>query len=195
MLHGDQTPTTIPDSEIQLSSLLSNSIATILSKQNNLDKVSASSWQIFYLCVLFFRSSVKETMSSIQEKIDDLLKCSICLDILSKPKTLPCLHTFCSDCIKKCGMKVCAVCRTKLPKKINDLKANSYMRKVKKQKIENLLPNSSNFLNFQHQITQTGQGISWENWGLKKCWGIDWEIWGIFEIQRGDQRATERVCW
>jgi hypothetical protein len=33
-------------------------------------------------------------------KVDDnLLKCSICLDIFQVPKYLPCLHTFCESCI------------------------------------------------------------------------------------------------
>ena len=30
---------------------------------------------------------------------DNLLKCSICLDIFQVPKYLPCLHTFCESCI------------------------------------------------------------------------------------------------
>ena len=30
---------------------------------------------------------------------DQFLQCKICLDGLKEPKTLPCLHTFCADCI------------------------------------------------------------------------------------------------
>lgn len=30
---------------------------------------------------------------------DRFLQCKICLDGLKEPKTLPCLHTFCADCI------------------------------------------------------------------------------------------------
>ncbi|XP_074655930.1 E3 ubiquitin-protein ligase TRIM71-like [Tubulanus polymorphus] len=32
--------------------------------------------------------------------LDDLLKCSICYDYLKDPRTLPCLHTFCTECLQ-----------------------------------------------------------------------------------------------
>ena len=38
--------------------------------------------------------------SELSENIrDQFLQCKICLDGLKEPKTLPCLHTFCADCI------------------------------------------------------------------------------------------------
>jgi len=31
---------------------------------------------------------------------DQFLQCKVCLDGLKEPKTLPCLHTFCAECIQ-----------------------------------------------------------------------------------------------
>lgn len=33
------------------------------------------------------------------EDIEELIKCSICLDIYSAPRALPCQHSFCSECL------------------------------------------------------------------------------------------------
>ncbi|CAC5400284.1 TRIM2_3 [Mytilus coruscus] len=64
------------------------------------------------------------------QKTKDILTCPICLERFTKPKSLPCLHTFCEFCImtfstkelEKLGGKNhinCPVCRTtvQLPKK------------------------------------------------------------------------------
>ena len=32
---------------------------------------------------------------------DELLKCAICNNELVNPKILPCIHTFCSECLRK----------------------------------------------------------------------------------------------
>ncbi|ESO06872.1 hypothetical protein HELRODRAFT_170902 [Helobdella robusta] len=34
--------------------------------------------------------------------LSDLITCSICLERFKQPKTLPCMHTFCLECIGKC---------------------------------------------------------------------------------------------
>ena len=49
--------------------------------------------------------------------IDDELKCAICLELFQDPRSLPCLHTFCRECIQRSlnenhSLK-CPVCRAK----------------------------------------------------------------------------------
>ena len=54
--------------------------------------------------------------------IDDLLTCPVCLESFRDPKTLACLHTFCSNCLENCRRPyrreiTCPVCKkiTSLP--------------------------------------------------------------------------------
>ena len=62
------------------------------------------------------------------EEIEEEITCSICDEVFTEPKTIPCLHTFCENCIKSAievgkqmGRDVCCpVCRAWLPE---DLKA------------------------------------------------------------------------
>ena len=35
------------------------------------------------------------------EKVREQIECAICLELLKDPKTLPCLHTYCKECLKK----------------------------------------------------------------------------------------------
>ena len=49
---------------------------------------------------------------------DDELKCGICLELFLDPRSLPCLHTFCRECIQRTmddnrSLK-CPFCRAKL---------------------------------------------------------------------------------
>ena len=34
-------------------------------------------------------------------KLEEQLTCPVCLELCTNPKTLPCLHSFCEDCIEK----------------------------------------------------------------------------------------------
>ena len=38
---------------------------------------------------------------SLRSKFEEHLACSVCLEQLKDPKVLPCLHSFCHDCIVK----------------------------------------------------------------------------------------------
>jgi RING-type zinc-finger len=62
-----------------------------------------------FLCVINFASVNAESMAGAaiaaadelsQNLRDQFLQCKVCLDGLKEPKTLPCLHTFCAECIQ-----------------------------------------------------------------------------------------------
>ena len=58
--------------------------------------------------------------SSALEKIEQQLTCAVCLDIYTEPKTLPCLHSFCQQCLERLPVNpqgnkrfiACPTCRT-----------------------------------------------------------------------------------
>ena len=57
------------------------------------------------------------------QQIKEEITCSICGDLFTDPKTIPCLHTFCKQCIEKCiesnkkmeSLICCPLCRAPLP--------------------------------------------------------------------------------
>ena len=58
------------------------------------------------------------------KQIKDEITCFICSELFKEPKTLPCLHTFCKECIQASldtaermkGQKTCPLCRSPVPK-------------------------------------------------------------------------------
>ena len=96
--------------------------------------------------------ATKPTLLSSLKELEQHLTCSVCLNIYTNPKSLPCLHSFCQHCLE--GLPVnpqenkyyikCPTCRTstELPEPtgpaafpvafhINNLKEiNSLMKKV-----------------------------------------------------------------
>ena len=58
------------------------------------------------------------------QQIEEEITCSICGDLFTDPKTIPCLHTFCKQCIEKSiesnkkmsSVVCCPLCRTSLPR-------------------------------------------------------------------------------
>ncbi|XP_070548057.1 tripartite motif-containing protein 2-like [Ptychodera flava] len=65
---------------------------------------------------------------------DDYVACSICLERYTKPKVLPCLHTFCErclcDCFEKHGDLNCPACKTPCELQdggVSELKDNVFM--------------------------------------------------------------------
>ena len=40
------------------------------------------------------------SLGSFKEQFDDQLTCNVCLDQYTNPKTLPCHHSFCLECIQ-----------------------------------------------------------------------------------------------
>ena len=73
-------------------------------------------------------------MASVESTItEEFLTCSICFEIYKDPKTLPCLHSFCKECIDNLTSKghtkghPCPICREKFLISKNgaeDLKTN-----------------------------------------------------------------------
>jgi len=58
------------------------------------------------------------TAFDFQAHISELTKCSICLEDYTDPRSLPCIHTFCFECLKShcqdklCGDEIlCPICR------------------------------------------------------------------------------------
>ena len=56
------------------------------------------------------------TFRNVMAELHDDLKCGICLELFQDPRSLPCLHTFCRECIQRSlneenhSLK-CPVCR------------------------------------------------------------------------------------
>ena len=48
---------------------------------------------------LFNMAEPLPSLSEFRQQFDDQLKCSVCLDQYTNPKTLPCHHSFCFKCI------------------------------------------------------------------------------------------------
>ena len=59
--------------------------------------------------------------SSLIERLEEELECSVCLNTYTDPKTLPCLHTFCCHCLNQLAERrvnrepiACPDCRTEI---------------------------------------------------------------------------------
>ncbi len=48
---------------------------------------------------------------ALKKFIEDVVKCSICHDTMTKPVTLICQHSFCRGCLNKCRSTECPLCR------------------------------------------------------------------------------------
>ncbi len=46
-------------------------------------------------------SKMKDALDFQMHFGEDLLSCSICFEGYNNPKVLPCLHTFCQDCVHR----------------------------------------------------------------------------------------------
>ncbi|XP_001185483.1 E3 ubiquitin-protein ligase TRIM56-like [Strongylocentrotus purpuratus] len=67
-------------------------------------------------------------MASARQHLTDSLQCPICKELLTKPKLLPCSHTFCEGCLTQLhstqalGNQIkCAVCRSVAPLSNNNV--------------------------------------------------------------------------
>nr|XP_002737698.1 PREDICTED: tripartite motif-containing protein 2-like [Saccoglossus kowalevskii] len=78
------------------------------------------------------RAPIVTSKSLLDEIGEDFLSCSICLEIYKKPTVLPCLHTYCQQCLvdfkaKSGGVLKCARCRIQCDTPIQELKSNFFL--------------------------------------------------------------------
>ncbi|XP_065902733.1 E3 ubiquitin-protein ligase TRIM71-like isoform X2 [Dysidea avara] len=59
-----------------------------------------------------YASKNNRNMATNWEKVKEELTCAICQDLLNDPKILPCLHSFCTGCLKR--ELECPLCRGKV---------------------------------------------------------------------------------
>ncbi|XP_006817473.1 tripartite motif-containing protein 2-like [Saccoglossus kowalevskii] len=75
-------------------------------------------------------SSLREFLDKLN---DDYVSCAICLEQCKKPKILPCLHTFCEDCLEQLVEQTharrfrCPTCKSMCTSCIGSLKGNHFM--------------------------------------------------------------------
>ena len=72
---------------------------------------------------------------SLRCKVEEHLACSVCLKQFKDPKVLPCLHSYCHDCIVKLAEHAksnklnCPNCRLEVKVKKHLSECYSYLRK------------------------------------------------------------------
>ena len=54
----------------------------------------------------FSYNKMAERQLTFEERFDIELKCSVCLEQYTDPKTLPCLHSFCLKCIEPLPVEI-----------------------------------------------------------------------------------------
>ncbi len=117
--------------------------------------VDLCSTLIVYFDGILFDFSLTMAEANVANGMDnetDLVTCSICLELFSDPRALPCLHSFCSQCLedlaknKRHGKITCPLCNEKhnmagkgISKFREDFKTKALVNKhlrVKRQKVE-----------------------------------------------------------
>ena len=63
----------------------------------------------------FSRHSRTLHRSDTFARLEELVTCAVCFELLKNPKVFPCLHSYCYDCIvelsqRECGLE-CPECR------------------------------------------------------------------------------------
>jgi len=76
--------------------------------------------------------SKRKILSSLEETMEDELKCSICTELLIEATNLNCSHSFCAYCIQewKKTKNECPVCRTRITSEERVLALDSYIDKM-----------------------------------------------------------------
>ena len=88
-------------------------------------------------------AGAQATTARLNDIDEDLILCSVCLEDVDQPKALPCLHTYCLECLKKVAEKdggrvvTCPLCKatTPVPKEgVSGFKTNFLISKFKERK-------------------------------------------------------------
>ena len=53
--------------------------------------------------------SRQTTNLSLSEKLEELVTCAVCHELLNNPKVFPCLHSYCYECIVKLSKRECGL--------------------------------------------------------------------------------------
>ena len=64
-------------------------------------------WQLPHLATAWLRLwAYNHAMAAGTSKLEELVKCAVCLDVYQQPKTLQCNHGFCLACIRSFGLQL-----------------------------------------------------------------------------------------
>ena len=60
----------------------------------------------YFTSILLNMAELQLSLNSFKQQFDDQLTCSVCLDQYTYPKTLPCHHSFCLECIQPLPVEI-----------------------------------------------------------------------------------------
>ena len=121
--------------------------------------------------------------TQVQKSIMDLIQCKICCEIIENPKALPCLHTYCLDCLQEwihgtAAKIICPECKESfvLPTQgVLGLPSNFFVAKLREEPVVN-------FVNLYRQrhikcglckqlcvLDLTGENMDYQNYVCRSC--------------------------
>ena len=108
--------------------------------------------------------------SELKEYIENVTRCSICLEDLTNPKSLPCLHTFCLRCLE-------GHCGDKQPK--DDVQCPPYVGLCLRSRGK-----------VWHRCNTISSSVSWQSW--RTYHGGSW--WKELRVRHARMRTRMRLC-
>jgi hypothetical protein len=93
------------DNNVNDASPLCNSLNLLHSKRKRSDFAEVSAFELE-------ESKVLDSELFVQQPVDNLLSCAVCLGIVREPLNLSCSHLFCSACVSNLKNSNCPSCRT-----------------------------------------------------------------------------------
>ena len=103
-----------------------------------------------------------------QEEVEDELSCTICLDIMYRPVTTECGHTFCKQCLSDAlaVKKQCTICRE--PVTTDNLPVNITLQKILEKKYpDKIREKEKQFKKYMIQRTENENRV--ENMPVVTC--------------------------